>query len=45
MQDKLSIFKRKKSIPKEENIDVEQIPAPLEEQAMTEIEIDWDDEI
>ena len=45
MQDKLDIFKRKNAPPQEVDISDEQIPAPLEEQAMTEIEIDFEDEI
>ena len=45
MQDKLSVFKRKKPIFQEEETSVEQIPAPMEEQKMTEIDTAWDDEI
>lgn len=45
MQDKLDIFKQKSAPPQEVDIIDEQIPAPLEEQAMTEIEIDFEDEI
>lgn len=45
VQDKLDIFKRKKSQPPQDDVSLEQIPAPIEEQAMTEIDTDWDDEI
>ena len=45
MQDKLDIFKRKTAPSQEVDLVDEQIPAPLEEQAMTEIEIDFEDEI
>ena len=44
MQDKLDIFKRKSASPQEVDIYDEQIPTPLEEQAMTEIEANWNDE-
>ena len=45
MQDKLDLFKRKAAPSQEVEISDEQIPAPLEEQAMTEIEVDWNEKI